>query len=121
VAVSSGLRSGELARTAADGAHAATAYEARKQTHQDTEAQCRDQGLQFLPLLAEGCGGWGPTATQVWRAFGRLAAAHSGQTQGAATEHLLQALSVTLQRENARAIMRRMPSAPLGPESFVEP
>ena len=122
LAVTCGLRGGELAHSAADGAHAATAYEARKRAHQDTEASCRREGLQFIPLVAEGCaGGWGPTATATWRSLGRLLAAQSGEPVASTTEHLLQALSVVLQRENARAVLRRLPASGLTPGSLPEP
>ena len=122
LAVTCGLRGGELAHSAADGAHAATAYEARKRAHQDTEAACRREGLQFIPLVAEGCaGGWGPTATATWRSLGRLLAAQSGEPVASTTEHLLQALSVVLQRENARAVRRRLPTSGLTPGSLPEP
>ena len=122
VAAASGLRSGDLARTAADGAHAATAYEARKRAHLDTEALCRNEGLQFVPLVVEACaGGWGPTAVRTLRALGELLADRTGQTPAAATEHLFQALSVVLQRENARAVLRRLPVAALAPVRLPDP
>ena len=57
LAVTCGLRSGELARSAADGAHAATAYEGRKRVHNGTEQQCQSEDFDFIPLVAEGCGG----------------------------------------------------------------
>ena len=111
LAVSSGMRSGVLAASAANGAHAAVAYEDRKRQHQATAAQCRAQGLQFVPCVAEACGGgWGPAAVKVWKALGALIAARGGQSPADATEQLLQSLSITLQRENARAVLRRLPS-----------
>ena len=110
LAVTSGLRCGAAAASAADGSHTCAAYEERKRSHLNTAALCRDQGLQFLPLIAESsCGGWGREAIKVWRTLGALLAAKSGDGSGAATEQLLQCLSVTLQRENARAVLRRLP------------
>ena len=68
LAVASGLRGDVLAASAADGSRASAAYEARKRSHQHTEAQCDAQGLQFVPLVAEACGGgWGKTAMITWR------------------------------------------------------
>ena len=55
LAVTSGLRGDVLAASAADGSRASAAYEARKRSHQHTEAQCDAQGLQFVPLVAEAC------------------------------------------------------------------
>ena len=57
-AVSSGLRAGPTLTTSArDGAAATEAYEAHKRVHQHTDQHCRAEGLQFLPLVAEACGG----------------------------------------------------------------
>ncbi|CAE7877689.1 Parg, partial [Symbiodinium necroappetens] len=87
-------------------------YEDRKRSFQDTDTLCRGQGLQFVPLVAEATGGgWGPTAVKTWRELGGLYAARLGLTASEGTEQLLQSLSVTLQRENARAVLRRLPEA----------
>ena len=110
LAVTSGLRSGALPTTAVDGARPCLDYEARKRAHQDTARLCGEAGLQFIPLVAEACGGgWGPTAVQTWRTLGSLIAARIGLSGGLAVEQLLQSLSVALQRENGRAVLRRMP------------
>ena len=69
---------------AADGQLAASEYEARKRSHQQTLATCAAEGLQFIPLVVEACGGgWAPTAMKTWK-------------------------GITLQRENARAVLRRL-------------
>ena len=58
LAVTSGLRCGASASSAADGSHACAAYEKRKRAHLDTATLCQQQGLQFVPLIAESsCGG----------------------------------------------------------------
>ena len=112
LAVTSGLRSGAVAASASDGSHACVAYEAKKRAHQDTAHQCSEQGLQFVPLVAEACGGgWGPTAISTWRSLGALLSARTGESKGIVTDQLLQAFSVTLQRENARAVLRRVPQS----------
>ena len=88
------------------------AYEARMCSHQHTEAQCDAQGLQFVPLVAEACGGgWGKTAMITWRTLGSLISARTGGSTSIVIEQLLQSLSVSLQRENARAVLRRLPTA----------
>ena len=56
-----------------------------------------------------------------WRLLGWLIAAQYGQSPAAATEDLLQALSVVLQRANARAVLRRMPDAGLSPGRLADP
>ena len=121
-AVSSGLRSGVLPSTVGHGGHAALVYEERKRMHQRTEAQCRAQGLQFLPIVAEGCaGGWGPTAMAVFRQLGSFLAARTGDSTSKMTEQLMQGLSITLQRENARAVVRRLPDDSASFNALSEP
>ena len=108
LAVTSGMRPGTLAAMAQAGDKAVVDYEVRKREHLNTDQLCRNEGLQFLPLVAEACGGgWGPIAERTWRAFGSAVAAKTGEPAAAETARLLQALSLTLQRENARAILRR--------------
>ena len=104
LAVTSGLKRGSVASSALHAGKVAAAYEDRKRSFQDTETLCRGQGLQFVPL-----GGWGPIAVKTWRDLGGLYAARLGLTASEGTEQLLQSLSVTLQRENARAVLRRLP------------
>ena len=113
LAVTSGMRAALLPHSAVSGSHAATAYESRKCQHQDTQTTCLAEGLQFLPLVAEACGGgWGPTATQVWKALATAIAARSNESASVEHDRLLQALAVALQRENARAVLRRLGSYP---------
>ena len=98
--------------SAACGRSAATNYEGRKRAHQNTEQHCHSQGLQFVPLVVEACcGRWGPTASATWKKLGALHGACIGLTASQGVEQLLQALSVALQRENARAVLRRLPPA----------
>ncbi|CAJ1400846.1 unnamed protein product [Effrenium voratum] len=67
-----------------------------------------EQGLPFLPIVAEGSGGgWGPTAQKVFAVLGRALAARSGDLAAIETDRLGQVMSFTLQRENARAVLRR--------------
>lgn len=111
LAVTSGIRAGNLSATAADGSRAITDYEARKRGFQNTETTCQNEGLQFLPLVAGACGGgWGPTAIKTWRELAKATAARSNEPPSVETERLLQALAVALQTENARAALRRMGS-----------
>ena len=122
LAVTSGLCSDMLTGSATDGSRACASYEDRKCTHQSTRLQCEAQGLQFLPLVAEACaGGWGPTAMKTWRALGSLIAARTGESAGLVVDQLLQSLSVSLQRENARAVLRRLPTAADAPAHLPAP
>ena len=121
LAVTSGLRAGAtVAQSASSGSAAVEAYKAHKRMH--TDQHCIAEGLQFVPLLAEACsGGWGPTAAATWRVLGGLIAARSGDSPSVETDRLLQCLSVALHRENARAVLRRLPAEEVSPGPFAEP
>ena len=81
----------------------------RKRQYLDTQQLCSAAGLQFLPLVAEACdGGWGPAAQRVWAALGSEMAVRTGDGAAAETERLLPALLLTLQREKARTVLRRL-------------
>ena len=54
LAVTSGMRPGQLARVAAGAEGPAADYEARKRSRLDIEAQCAAEGLQFPPLVRLG-------------------------------------------------------------------
>ena len=56
-----------------------------------------------------------------WRTLGGLLAARSGDSPGVEIERLLQSLSVALQQENARAVLRRFPAAAEAAAPFPEP
>ena len=123
LAVTSGLRAGAtVAQSASSGSAAVEAYEAHKRTHLHTEQHCTSEGLQFVPLVAEACsGGWGCTAAATWRVLGGLIATRSGDSPSVETDRLLQCLSVALHRENARAVLRRLPAEEVSPGPFAEP
>jgi len=107
--VTSGMRLGSLAQTAANGQHAVVEHEVKK-CSQNRLASCGAEGLQFLPIVAEACGGgWGPMAFQTFKAIATAVAARSNEPAGVEYDRLLQCLSVALQRENARAVLRRVP------------
>ena len=66
-AVTSGLRSEVVSRSAEDGSEATKAYENFKRSHLNTEAMCREEGITFIPVIGEADGaGWGPEAHKVW-------------------------------------------------------
>jgi hypothetical protein len=110
LAVTSGLRVDVLPTTAADGGHPAVSYEGRKCRHANTEQACKAAGFAFLPVVAEACGGgWGPVALSVFRRAAAGRAASSGESVDCESGRLLEALSIILHRENARAVLRRLP------------
>lgn len=108
-AVTSGLQQGMLFTTVEEPSAALTNYERYKREFQDTTRQCDRQGLDFLPLVAEAhSGAWGPTARAVWHFLAKTWAASTGTDMSVISAFLAQRTSVTLHRENARAILRRM-------------
>jgi hypothetical protein len=107
-AVSSGLRVGFLDESAKDGSSSGTAYAEAKRLHLDTARVCAEEGLSFIPLVCEAHGGsWGCEARVVWKEAAKSAALLSGESAALKLEHLMQSLSVTLHRANARAILGR--------------
>ena len=113
-AVTSGLCSDVIFETASDPGTAAVAYERHRREHLDTSQACHQQGLEFSPLVAEAHGGaWGPTARAVWHFLAKAWGASTGKDMSSVSADLAQRTATTLQRENARAILRR--KVPAGP------
>ena len=89
---------------------ALTRYEDLKCNHRDTQAQCLQQGLTFVPMVVEAVGGgWGRAARGVWSELAKNSALASGelQTDESCATMLIQRLSMTLHRENARSCLKR--------------
>ena len=64
-----------------------------------------------MPLVVEACGGgWAPAAQQTWQDLSKLLALRTGESAAQEKDKLLQTLAVTLQRECARAVLRRLPA-----------
>ena len=65
--------------------------------------------MQFLPIVIEAHGGtWGLTAKQAFKALCREYANSNSVETSAACSDFAQRMSITLERENARAILRRL-------------
>eukprot|EP00665_Eupelagonemidae_sp_cell47_P004116 gene4116-biopygen1896 len=78
-AVTSGLRMGSLAESAADGSAPTTSYAVRKRSFLDTDSHCRDEGLSFIPMIMEASGGsWGPDARKMFHELSKAAARLTG-------------------------------------------
>jgi len=74
------MRQGAVAASAESGAHAAKDYGARKRAHLHTAAACAEQGLQFIPRVAEAAGGgWAPAAMKTWHQLSQCVAARFGE------------------------------------------
>ena len=111
-AVTSGLRSNIVDRSAVDNKAATSHYEDFKRTHLQTEAKCREEGILFIPMICEADGGgWGEAAQQVWSELAKRKAIIAGERDSITATRLLQSLGIILHRENARSILRRLPSS----------
>ena len=109
-AVTSGLRTCMLARSASDPSAATNSYAATKRSYLDTAQQCHDEGITFIPMVAEGAsGGWGDDAERVWSKIARAICTTSGEDTSKVSADLYQSLSLILLREGARAVLRRLP------------
>ena len=110
-AVTSGLRSSIVDRSAVDGSAPTTTYEDFKRSHMNTENACQEEGITFLPVICEADGGgWGPAAHKVWSELAKHKALASGELNSIIVSRLLQSLGLILHRENAHAILRRSPN-----------
>jgi hypothetical protein len=116
-AVSSGLRCGFVFLSARDGSSATVSHEARKRLFLNTEAQCKEEGNNFVTTVCEATGGsWGPAAREVWKRLANSAAKLTGESPSLKHEEILQNLSIILHRANARAILCRSPGlSPVDP------
>ena len=106
-AITSGLRSDMVTRSAKDGSNATKKYEDVKGSHLQTESLCREEGITFIPMICEADGGgWGPAAHKVWTDLAKHKSIISGETDSIIVNRLLQSLGVILHRENTRSILR---------------
>ena len=114
--VSSGMRSDRIAAAAANPSIVWGQYETFKRNHLNTEEECSRQGLAFLPVVIEAHGGGvGPVARRVVGNLAKARAAKEGEEVEASAADPLRRISISLQRENARAVLRRMPVTAAAP------
>ena len=86
---------------------AAEAYADAKAQRNAIEARCREEGIKFIPVVAETYGGWSSEARRVLAAIGKARAEKRGMTESASTARLFQQLSVAIQTANAKHILAR--------------
>ena len=98
---------------------AAEAYEQHKRSYLDTAAQCRRQGLSFVPMVGEPSGGWGASAQCVFKQLAKAIAVCSGRDSRTELLEHRQAMGVLLRLANARAIFRRHLGSTQSTDDFV--
>ena len=113
-AATSGMQSSLLRQSADDPTSVVVSYEQRKKDFipqgetLSTESLCSRQGFHFTPMVSDAHGGgMGKDFRVVTDAIGKQAAAVSGHRSDFHSFLIAQRISVTLHRENARAILRR--------------
>ena len=113
-AATSGMQSSVLRQSADDPTTVVVSYEQRKKDFvpegetDSTESLCNRQGFSFTPMVLDAHGGgMGKDFRMVVDAIGKQAATVSGLRSDFQSFLIAQRISVTLQRENARAILRR--------------
>ena len=115
--LTSGMRPGNPAAVADAGDRPTANYEAKKRQHLQTQQLCTNEGIHFIPLVAEGCaGGWAPAAQQLWQQLGRAVAAISGEPASVKTDWLLQRQS----HPATAAVRGRDPSPTSGAMSWAK-
>ena len=103
-AVTSGLRADEIHASAVDPGQSLKNYEDQKRQYLNTETQCAEQALQFIPMVVEAHGGsWGSAARAAWKGIATDFGSCTSVSMPFACNELAQRLSTALQRENARS------------------
>ena len=85
---------------------AATAYETHKRSYLNTDVECPQQWVTFIPMVAVSLGSWGPEGLKTLRQLAKTAAANSGCDGDATMGQLLQRLCVAIRSVKARAVLR---------------
>ena len=94
------------------------AYEAFKRSFLNTEASCAEQGLKFLPFVVEAHGGGlAAGARRVCAFIAKSSAAQNADEVDSHSAELLRRITISVHRENARAVLRRLPGGTLSAPS----
>ena len=121
-AVTSGLRSDNLRTSFEEPSAIFGQYEEFKRQHADTLAQCQAQCLSFMPFVVEADGGGlGAAARRICGFVAKSGAARDGEDVEVQAVSLLRCISISLQRENARAVFGRLPTAPAQSQPGANP
>ena len=106
-AVTAPQRQETLAQASVRTAAAAEAHARHKELHLRTAQACEQQGVKFVPMVAECTGAWDPSALKVLKHVAHAVAAKTGEEPAACYNQLLQELGATIRSFRARAALRR--------------
>jgi hypothetical protein len=107
LAITAPQRQDIVAQAAGAALAAASAYAATKASHLNTAHLCGQQGVRFVPIVAESTGVWDREAGQILLQIACSAAARTGDAASTLHSELLQELSVIIRSHRARAVLRR--------------
>jgi len=108
-AVTSGMRRDKLTRTLTSAESICEDYAESKRQFKDTEKQVSEEGMKFTPIVFEAhAGGWGLAARQVIASIAKHQEVAGRWFREGASLVIAQRVSMSLQRECARAVLRRM-------------
>ena len=110
VTVTHPLHDATRARAAAEPGHALT--QAYNNKMRGTAEQCDQQGIAFIPVVAESLGGWHKVTLDQMRKLGSVLVRHTGQEEGETISHLLTRASVLLQKGLSALLLNRIPGHP---------
>ena len=110
VTITHPLQDATRARAATNPGHAMTvAFENKCRV---TEDLCREQGITFIPVVAESLGGWHRVALEQLHKLSSALARHTGQEESDMFDHLVKRVSILLQKGLASMLLNRNPSHP---------
>ena len=104
------LQDATWARAAAEPGYALSyAYNNKMRVTADL---CDQQGIAFIPVVAESMGGWHRVALEQLKKLGSALARHTGQEEGETVSHLMTRASVLLQKGLSALLLNRIPGHP---------
>ena len=105
ITVSSTMQSSLIHQASQETGFVANAAEERKD--RKFYEKCRDQGIDFFPLAVETLGGWNTTAISIFKDIAKRKSYFDNSVYSIEISHILQQLSVCLQRKNVSMLMLR--------------
>ncbi len=88
---------------------AAVDYEATKRIFRETALRCTRDGIVFVPMVFEPSGACGPAATRIFRQLLARSALRRGPDRSSQALAVRQRVSLTVRRQAAQAVLRRLP------------
>jgi hypothetical protein len=95
-----------VSRAAHERGFAATSMEASKRAHYSS--RCAANNLQFLPIVMESYGGFGPSAVTALCRLARCHANFTGELYASCKKRLFQSMAIASQRAIALALQDRL-------------